>query len=84
MLCNTIALINFRFSNENRLFPKPFLVTTSWFLILAKVFQNDYLAACSTAISSATEKNELGGYVTFPFCSKMTQHNSIVDWLNFQ
>ena len=70
------------FWNKTRLFPTPFLVSTGWFLILAKVFQNDYVAACSTARRSATEKNELGGYVTAQFSSKMTQHNSTADWLN--
>ena len=70
--------------NETRPFPSPFLVTTGRFLILTKAFRNDYVAACSTARRSAIEKNETGGYVTFPCLSKLTQHNSTADWLSFQ
>ena len=66
-----------------RPFPSPFLVTTSWFVILAKVFRNDYVATCSTAHRSAIEKNEIGGYVTVTCLSKITQHNSTADWLKF-
>ena len=51
-------------------------ICTSRFLILAEAFRNDYVAACSTALRSATEKNELSGYVTVPFLSKMTQHST--------
>ena len=50
--------------NKTRLFPSPFLISTSRFLIFAKAFRNDHVAACSTALRIATEKNELGGYVT--------------------
>ena len=50
-------------------FPSPFIMYTSWFLILAEAFRNDHAAACSTAVRSATEKNEKGGYVTVPFLS---------------
>ena len=66
-----------------RLFPSPFLISTSWFLILAEAFRKDYVAACSTALRSATEKNEIGGYVIVPCSSKMTQRSSIADWLKF-
>ena len=79
MLRNTIALIKSTFGTKIGYF----LVTTGRFLILAKAFQNDHVDACSTARRSATEKNELGGYVTVPCSFKMTQHNSTVDWLNF-
>ena len=65
------------------LFPSPIFVTTSWFLIVAKVFRNDYVAVCSTARRSAAEKNELGGYVTVPCGSKLTKHKGTADWLNF-
>ena len=43
-----------------------FLLVRSPFLlagILAEAFQNDHFTACSTALRSATEKNEMGGYV---------------------
>ena len=56
-----------------------FLVTTGWFFILAKAFGSDYVAACSTARRSATEKYEKGGYVTILCLSKITQHNSAAD-----
>ena len=52
-------------ANRTRLFPSLFLISISLFLIVAEAFRNDYAAACSTALSSATEKNELGGHVTF-------------------
>ena len=41
-----------------------FFVTTGWFLILAKVFRSDYVAASNTAHGNTAETNELGGYVT--------------------
>ena len=40
---------------------------------------NDDVAACSTALRSAIEKNEMGGYVTVPGSSKMTQCSSTKD-----
>ena len=43
--------------NKTRLFPSPFHISTSWRLTLAEAFWNDDLAACSTALRSATEKN---------------------------
>ena len=58
-----------------------FLLTRSSFL--AEAFRNDYVAACSTALRSAIEKNELGGYVTDPCPSKMTHCSSTADWLKF-
>ena len=69
--------------NKTRLFSSPFHVSTSSGLTLAGPFRNDYVAACSTALRSATEENESGGYVTVPCPSKVTQHSSTADWLNF-
>ena len=69
--------------NKTGLFPCPFHVSTSSRSTLAGAFRSDYVAACSTALRSATEKNELGGYLTVPCLSKMTQHKSTADWLNF-
>ena len=83
MLPNTTASIKSLFWNKTRIFCSPYLVKTGWFLILAKVFRNDNVAACSTARRSATAKNELGGYVTVPCSCKITQHKSTADWLNF-
>ena len=59
--------------------PSPFLISTNRFLILAEAFWNDHVAACSTALRSATEKNETGSYV--PCSSKMAQRSSTADGL---
>ena len=83
MLGNTIASIKSSFGTKLGFFTNPLLITTGWFLILAKMFRNDYIAACSLAHRNATGKNELGGYVTVPCLSKTTQHNSTAYWLKF-
>ena len=75
------ASIKLTAGNKTRLFASPFLFSTSSFLILVEVFRNDFVAACSTALRSATEKNELGGYVTLTCPSEMTQRTSTADWL---
>ena len=77
------ASIKSTVDNKTRFFPSPFLISTSRFLILAKAFRNDYVAACSFALRNATEKNEMGDYVTVPCSSKMTQRSSTADWLKF-
>ena len=82
-MCLHIASIRYTAGNKTKLFFRPFLISTSWFLMMAKSFRNDYVAACSTALCSATEKNELGGYVNVPYPSKMTQRSSAADWLKF-
>ena len=61
-----IASIKSFAGNKTKLFPSPFLISTSWFLILAEAFRKDDAAACSTAFRIAAEKNEMGGYVTVP------------------
>ena len=66
--------------NKTGLFPSSFLISTSWFLILAQAFRNHHVAASSTPPGSATEMNEVRGYVTVPWSSKMTQHSSATDW----
>ena len=45
--------------------------------------RNNHLAACSTVLRSVIEENELGGYVTVPCPSKVTQRSSTADWLKF-
>ena len=70
-------------ANKTRLFPSPFHVSSSSRLTLAGAFRNDYVAACRTALRSATEENESGGYVTVLCPSKVTQHSSTADWLKF-
>ena len=69
--------------NRARFFPSLFLISTSSFLFLTEVFRNGYVAACSTAAGSATEENESRGYLTVPYPSKLTQHTSTAEWLNF-
>ena len=80
MLLHT-ASIKSAAGNKTRLFLSPFLVSASSRLTLAGAFPNDYVAACSTALRSAIEENESGGYVTVPCLSKLTRHSSITDWL---
>ena len=69
--------------NKLGLYPSPFHISTSSRLTLAGVFRNDHVAACSTVLSSVTDENESGGYMTVPRPSKVTQHSSTADWLNF-
>ena len=65
-MCLHIASITSTAGNKTRLYPSPFIISTNQFLISAEAFRNDNVAACSTARLIATEKNELGGYVTVP------------------
>ena len=82
-MCFHIASIKTTTGNENKLFPSPFLISTRWLLILAEAFRNDHVATCSSALRSAVEKNKMGGHVTVPCSSKMTQRSSTADWINF-
>ena len=77
-MCSHIASIKSTAGNKTMFFPSPLLNSINRFLILAKAFRN-YVAACSTALRIATEKNEWGGYVTFPCPSKMAQRSSTAD-----
>ena len=69
--------------NKTRLFPSPFYISTSSRLTLAGAFRSDHVAACSTALRSATEQKETGACVTVPCPSKVKQHSSTADWLKF-
>ena len=69
-MCLHIASIKSTAGNRTKFFPSPFFISTSWFCILVEAFLNDHVAACSTALRSATEKYEMGGYVTVPCSSK--------------
>ena len=69
--------------NKTRLFTSSFHISTSSRLTLAETLRNDLVAACSTALRSATEENESGGYVYVPCPSKVTQHSSTADWPKF-
>ena len=83
-MCLHIASIKSTAGNKTRFFQSPFLTSTNRFLILAKEFRNDHVAACCTALRSATEKNEMGGHVTVPCSSKMTQRSCTAEWLKFE
>ena len=65
-MCLQIALVNSTAGNKIMFFPSPFFIPTVWFLNLAEAFRDDHVAACRTAFHSATENNEMGGYVTVP------------------
>ena len=82
-MCLHIASNKSTAGKKTRLFLSPFLISTSWFFILAEAFRNDHIAACSTALRSATETNETGGYVTVPCLYKTTQRSCTSDWLKF-
>ena len=64
-------------------FSSPFQGSTNSRLILTGASGNDYVAACSTALRSASEENESGGYVTVTCLSNVTQYSSTADWLKF-
>ena len=82
-MCLHIASIKSTLGSKTRFFPSPFLISTSRFLILAEAFQNDYVPARGTALRSAIEKNELGGYATVTCPSQMTQRSGTADWFTF-
>ena len=65
-MCLRIATIKSTAGNKTKLFSSPFLISTSSFLTLAEAFRNDHVAACSTALRSVADKNELGSYVSVP------------------
>ena len=79
-MCLRIASIKSTTGNKTGFFPSPFLISNSSHPIFAEAFWNDNVAACRTALRSATEENESGGYVTVPCPSKVTQRSSTVDW----
>ena len=81
--CLHIASIKATAGNKTRFFPSSFFNSSSSFLILAEAFRNDYVAACSTALRSATEKTDLDGHVAVPCPSKTTERSSTTDWLKF-
>ena len=68
---------------QTRLFLSPFDVSTSSRLTLDGAFRGEYVAACSSAFRSVTEEKDSGGYVDVPCPSKVKQHSSTADWLNF-
>ena len=82
-MCLQIASIKSFAGNKTRLFPSLFVISTRWFLTSAEAFRDDYVAACSTALCSATEKNKMDGCVTVWYPSKITQHSSTADCFKF-
>ena len=79
--CLHAASIKSAVGNKTRLFPSPFHVPTSSRLTLAGAFRSDYVAACSTALHSATEENDSGGHLDFPCPSKVKQRSSTANWV---
>ena len=69
--------------NGTWLLLSPFHVSTSSRLNLGGAFRSDYVAACSTALRSATEENGACGRVAVPSPSKVKQRSSTADWLKF-
>ena len=68
---------------KTRFFPSAFLTSTSWFLFLTEAIWNDHVAACSTALLSDTEKEEMGGCSTIPCSSKLTERCSTMGSTKF-
>ena len=65
-----------------------FFLERSSFLLAGSSFWSkrsvkNHVAAFSTALRSATEKIELGGYVTVQCSYKMTRRSCTDVWLNF-
>ena len=81
--CLHAASIQTTVGNKLGFFPSPFHISTSSRLTLTGAFCGNYVAACSTALGSATEENESGGYVDVPCPSQVKQHSSTADWLKF-
>ena len=81
--CGYTANVYIHCWEQTRLSASPFHVSTSSRLTLAGAFQSDYVAACSTAFRSATEKNDSGGCVAVPCSPKLKQLSSTADWLKF-
>ena len=81
--CNYILhrLIHCWVGNKTRLLPSSVHVSTSSHLTLAGEFRSDYVAACSTALRSATEEIESCGHVAVPCPSKVKQHSITASWL---
>ena len=77
------ASIKTTVGNKTRFFPSPFHISTSSRLTLAGASRSDYVAACGTALRSATEENESGGYVDVPCPFKVKQRCSTAGWLKF-
>ena len=80
-MCLHIELIDCTAGKKTRIFPSPFFISTNPLVNLAEAFRNDYVAACSTALRSSAERNEMGGFVTTPCSSKMTQRSGRADWI---
>ena len=85
-MCLHIASIKSTARNKTRffLFGSPFILAPSSRPTLAEAFQTDYIATFSTALRSATETIELGGYVTVPCPSKTTQRSTTVEWFKLK
>ena len=82
-MCVHIASFKFSARKKTKLFLSLFFLFASQFCLLAEAFRNEHVAACSTALRKATEKNEMSGFVTIAWSSKMTHRSSKNDWIKF-
>ena len=80
-MCLLIGSVESTAGSKTMFFPSPFLISNGWFLFLAEGFRNDHVVACSSALRSAIEENEMGVYVAILCSSKMTQLSSTADWI---
>ena len=55
-MCLKFASFKSTAQNKSRFSPGPFLISSSWLLKLAKALGNNHVAACDTALRSATER----------------------------
>ena len=62
-----------------------FLVRSTFLprLTLEGALRSDHVTVYSTALRSATEENESGGYVIVPCPSKVKQRSNTAEWLKF-
>ena len=63
--------------NKTRLFPSPIHNSASSRLTLPGAFRSDYVAACRTALRSATVENESGDYVAVSWPLMSVQRETV-------
>ena len=78
-----IASVKSTVGKKTRLFPNPLHGSTGSRLTVAGAFRRDYVAACSTAVRSATQENETVGHVPVSCPSEVKQRSGTADWLKF-
>ena len=76
-----IALIKSTAGNKTKLSPSPFLISTSWFLLLAEVFRNDLVAALVPV--SAVPLRKTKWVATLPFRVYPKRHSVVAQRIGF-